>query len=153
MAYFGSQWMILHHGWPMVFHSFGLAGIGWCVAWQLACVLPSSQVKGKGPDMTPISEDLTLAWRLLVHRRCRPVYVAHFAHATASFIAFSWLPTYYADLAKHLGMPLEDPETMAKLSTARVMPYIVMCCMSFAGSVVADHLLRQGRSRTGAHGR
>lgn len=94
-----------------------------------------------------VRESLIIAWRLLIHPTCRPAYVAHFAHATASFIAFAWLPTYYTELSKTLGME-NNAATAAARGFSSVMPYVFMVIFSVSGSLVADFLLARGMNRT-----
>ena len=105
---------------------------------------------GAKPQMG-LRESLIIAWRLLLHPSCRPAYVAHFAHATASFIAFAWLPTYYVELSKTLGME-DNAATAAARGFSSVMPYVFMVVFSVSGSLLADHLLARGTNRTCALG-
>lgn len=102
--------------------------------------------RGERPaEQLPTLQALRLAWRLFKHPLCRPAYVAHFAHAAASFIAFAWLPSYYADLEADVS---SDALAAFLRGVAAVAPYVVMVACALGGSIVADRMLKRGVNRT-----
>eukprot|EP01147_Barroeca_monosierra_P001717 gene1717-4838_t len=89
-----------------------------------------------------------VAWRLCIHRSVIPIFVGHVCHATAHFIALSWLPTYYHDITAARTNHTQSEIKFSSKAAVIAGPYACMAVFSVVAAYVADLLISRGMNRT-----
>ncbi len=141
-------WMVADFGWPVVFYSFGLVGIFWCLAWfPLVRDYPREHPRISAEEREMLeaaapqesSRDPVPWGRLLRAPAVWALIINHLCTNWVFYILLAWLPSYFRGA---LGLTL----TQSGLYAAG--PWVAMFTVGTLSGYVADAIVRRGVSLT-----
>ncbi len=131
-------WLVHAYGWAMPFYAFGIVGLVWAAIW-FARVAEGRGVPEEAPSASAGAAG-AVPWRALLRApSVWAIIVAHFCTNWSLYVLLAWLPSYFKGTF-HVSL------TNAGLLSAA--PSLTTFLVANAAGVVADRMLRQGRSAT-----
>ncbi len=128
-----TAWIVRVYGWPVSFYAFGALGIGWAAAWY--AMIP----EGRG-NPEPAGKSKAVPWRrIFATPAVWAIMSTHFAHNWALYLLLAWLPSYFKTTFN---------VTLSNAGWLSATPWVASFIMANAGGVVADRMLRSGRTTT-----
>lgn len=127
-------WLVHAFGWPVPFYVFGIAGLVWAVVWF-------GRVKeGRGVPEEPFEGSGAIPWaRLLRAPAVWAIVVGHFSTNWSLYVLLAWLPSYFKSTF-HV--------SLAYAGLLSAAPSLATFIMANVAGVIADRMLRRGRSAT-----